>query len=143
MKLAIMRLLFCLIGRLEGFLLVKCHRMLGCLHHRRPAAPEPGGATPHETTLRLIDWLLSEGVQLPGGSEAGGVLGWFDGASSRFVYPETTGYYLTFLSFLHAHGWPVGGIPHRAPRDRKSTRLNSSHLVISYAVFCLKKQAHR
>src|SRR2546426_9316597 len=28
---------------------------------------------------------------------------------------------------------PVGG-------DRKSTRLNSSHLVISYAVFCLKKK---
>src|SRR5256885_14161121 len=28
--------------------------------------------------------------------------------------------------------WPVG--------DRKSTRLNSSHLVISYAVFCLKKK---
>src|SRR5256885_7930171 len=25
-------------------------------------------------------------------------------------------------------------------QDRKSTRLNSSHLVISYAVFCLKKQ---
>src|SRR5688500_19672041 len=25
--------------------------------------------------------------------------------------------------------------------DRKSTRLNSSHLVISYAVFCLKKKA--
>src|SRR2546426_6533691 len=27
-----------------------------------------------------------------------------------------------------------------AIRDRKSTRLNSSHLVISYAVFCLKKK---
>src|SRR5256885_12326415 len=27
-----------------------------------------------------------------------------------------------------------------ASADRKSTRLNSSHLVISYAVFCLKKQ---
>src|SRR5256885_3632229 len=27
--------------------------------------------------------------------------------------------------------------------DRKSTRLNSSHLVISYAVFCLKKKKHR
>src|SRR2546426_9377325 len=27
-----------------------------------------------------------------------------------------------------------------AERDRKSTRLNSSHLVISYAVFCLKKK---
>src|SRR5947199_10274604 len=28
----------------------------------------------------------------------------------------------------------------RALRDRKSTRLNSSHLGISYAVFCLKKK---
>src|SRR5256885_10041001 len=27
-------------------------------------------------------------------------------------------------------------------KDRKSTRLNSSHLVISYAVFCLKKKNH-
>src|SRR5256885_6475711 len=27
--------------------------------------------------------------------------------------------------------------------DRKSTRLNSSHLVISYAVFCLKKKMNR
>src|SRR2546426_8104360 len=33
---------------------------------------------------------------------------------------------------------PAGGRPSR--RDRKSTRLNSSHLVISYAVFCLKKK---
>src|SRR5256885_4082731 len=29
---------------------------------------------------------------------------------------------------------------HPADQDRKSTRLNSSHLVISYAVFCLKKK---
>src|SRR5256885_11094869 len=28
------------------------------------------------------------------------------------------------------------------PGDRKSTRLNSSHLVISYAVFCLKKKKY-
>src|SRR5215211_8593306 len=28
----------------------------------------------------------------------------------------------------------------RSRRDRKSTRLNSSHTVISYAVFCLKKK---
>src|SRR3989454_2196846 len=35
-----------------------------------------------------------------------------------------------------SEGEPVG-------RDRKSTRLNSSHLVISYAVFCLKKNTHR
>src|SRR5256885_12249444 len=34
---------------------------------------------------------------------------------------------------------------HRNPSvpDRKSTRLNSSHLVISYAVFCLQKKKHR
>src|SRR5256885_13241470 len=47
-------------------------------------------------------------------------------------------------------------VPHRTPNgstspsptrtsregDRKSTRLNSSHLVISYAVFCLKKKKY-
>src|SRR2546426_8459208 len=35
---------------------------------------------------------------------------------------------------VQAEPGPVRG------RDRKSTRLNSSHLVISYAVFCLKKK---
>src|SRR2546426_2408727 len=33
-----------------------------------------------------------------------------------------------------------GNLPPVANGDRKSTRLNSSHLVISYAVFCLKKK---
>src|SRR2546426_6813400 len=38
-------------------------------------------------------------------------------------------------------GAPGEGHAKREPdRDRKSTRLNSSHLVISYAVFCLKKK---
>src|ERR1039457_7501456 len=49
-------------------------------------------------------------------------------------------------------GWGPSGIPQvdlpghwppirgRSGTDRKSTRLNSSHLVISYAVFCLKKK---
>src|SRR5438067_6300469 len=31
---------------------------------------------------------------------------------------------------------------HSLPGDRKSTRLNSSHVSISYAVFCLKKKKH-
>src|SRR5256885_4813862 len=41
---------------------------------------------------------------------------------------------------------PTAGVDYHVPfggrkgRDRKSTRLNSSHLVISYAVFCLKKK---
>src|SRR3712207_8614410 len=44
----------------------------------------------------------------------------------------------------HILGWPNPG-PHRAQcpdraLDRKSTRLNSSHANISYAVFCLKKK---
>src|SRR5690625_7709835 len=30
---------------------------------------------------------------------------------------------------------------HRADQDRKSTRLNSSHVAISYAVFCLQKKS--
>src|SRR5690606_8984085 len=34
----------------------------------------------------------------------------------------------------------VDGLPEHALRDRKSTRLNSSHVKISYAVFCLKKK---
>src|SRR5256885_12633578 len=36
-----------------------------------------------------------------------------------------------------------GRIRQSASRDRKSTRLNSSHLVISYAVFCLKKKKNK
>src|SRR5437870_8921014 len=32
--------------------------------------------------------------------------------------------------------------PDDCPRDRKSTRLNSSHVAISYAVFCLKKKKY-
>src|SRR5215813_9849841 len=32
---------------------------------------------------------------------------------------------------------------HPQRRDRKSTRLNSSHVRISYAVFCLKKKKHK
>src|SRR5256885_5177917 len=43
------------------------------------------------------------------------------------VYPETRGVTLEEMQ-------------RRLKIDRKSTRLNSSHLVISYAVFCLKKK---
>src|SRR2546427_7913698 len=62
------------------------------------------------------------------------------------LFPYTT----LFRSEPHpACLWPVeharlqhlktGGTPTRK-RDRKSTRLNSSHSQISYAVFCLKKK---
>src|SRR5256885_4440352 len=39
-------------------------------------------------------------------------------------------------------GGRIGRDDFRA-QDRKSTRLNSSHLVISYAVFCLKKKKNK
>src|SRR6202171_6719704 len=43
----------------------------------------------------------------------------------------------TFESALPPFG---SELSHRNRQDRKSTRLNSSHLAISYAVFCLKKK---
>src|SRR5256885_16679119 len=57
------------------------------------------------------------------------------------LFPYTT----LFRSLASRRGWPFATKysrrrPSRTPRDRKSTRLNSSHLVISYAVFCLKKK---
>src|SRR5207244_12121895 len=50
------------------------------------------------------------------------------------------------LRILPAQGLrlPGGRADHRlGPQDRKSTRLNSSHQIISYAVFCLKKKTQQ
>src|SRR3989338_9839413 len=55
------------------------------------------------------------------------------------LFPYTT----LFRSYdLHEKSRPCGrcGDPKGKTRDRKSTRLNSSHSSISYAVFCLKKK---
>src|SRR3712207_8375032 len=43
---------------------------------------------------------------------------------------------------IHAMG-QKGDFAQRDREDRKSTRLNSSHANISYAVFCLKKKIHQ
>src|SRR5262252_10666461 len=53
------------------------------------------------------------------------------------LFPYTT--LFRTLAHCRAHGsrWSGGC---RGAGDRKSTRLNSSHTVISYAVFCLKKK---
>src|SRR2546426_6687564 len=45
-----------------------------------------------------------------------------------------------FIPNQVAGDWPAGSFFRKRRKDRKSTRLNSSHLVISYAVFCLKKK---
>src|SRR2546430_4216610 len=62
------------------------------------------------------------------------------------LFPYTT----LFRSYARRDGgWGKGdghrhdrGHGRRVRRDRKSTRLNSSHSQISYAVFCLKKKMH-
>src|SRR3712207_7371288 len=52
-------------------------------------------------------------------------------------------FFVGYLARELALGPPVVGLPDQVGRpqqDRKSTRLNSSHAIISYAVFCLKKK---
>src|SRR5437660_2949392 len=52
--------------------------------------------------------------------------------------------YLVMLAvlwiFRRGHPGKLNRMIHSTARDRKSTRLNSSHVAISYAVFCLKKK---
>src|SRR6202522_3169753 len=57
------------------------------------------------------------------------------------LFPYTTLFRSTDYSFcLFPPPPPSPHPPPPPPPDRKSTRLNSSHLRISYAVFCLKKK---
>src|SRR5205807_3942282 len=51
---------------------------------------------------------------------------------------ERAGVVRQIVPVCRAHS--ASGMKWGGTRDRKSTRLNSSHLVISYAVFCLKKK---
>src|SRR5437868_9039338 len=51
------------------------------------------------------------------------------------VFPEGSGSARALANFLSAFDRKLANA-----RDRKSTRLNSSHVSISYAVFCLKKK---
>src|SRR4051812_49488795 len=60
------------------------------------------------------------------------------------LFPYTT-LFRSLLPSTHAppgrQAPPTSGLePDQPLRDRKSTRLNSSHMSISYAVFCLKKK---
>src|SRR2546426_4921010 len=56
------------------------------------------------------------------------------------VNPEFLREGTSLQDFHHPAFTLIGSDDLHAGRDRKSTRLNSSHLVISYAVFCLKKK---
>src|SRR5690625_5752180 len=56
----------------------------------------------------------------------------------HFAAPQANGYTWYPYSFLMSTEQNEPGIS--SGLDRKSTRLNSSHVAISYAVFCLKKK---
>src|SRR5258708_25735938 len=59
------------------------------------------------------------------------------------LFPYTTLFRSVRMDLFDAEVWTVPFFSHRQQHwflDRKSTRLNSSHQIISYAVFCLKKK---
>src|SRR5947207_10579693 len=57
-------------------------------------------------------------------------------AASAFAVGGSEG-----IAALRRKEWRKGPAAQHFAEDRKSTRLNSSHTVISYAVFCLKKKS--
>src|SRR2546426_9217466 len=61
-------------------------------------------------------------------------------AAGRDRQPQLTGEVAAARQRRARLEGPGGVEPRHEIVDRKSTRLNSSHLVISYAVFCLKKK---
>src|SRR5258708_26757884 len=60
------------------------------------------------------------------------------------LFPYTTLFRSAFRQRArHPAGAHAQGTHGTRAGDRKSTRLNSSHQIISYAVFCLKKKKHQ
>src|SRR5699024_12173799 len=103
-----------------------------------PLARPPGehGHTGGEDLLRCRCVPAPEGVQ---GLGPGGIVGERDRpplGDTADAALDLRGARRPQLARLHPHVQPA----EEGTRDRKSTRLNSSHVSISYAVFCLKKK---
>src|SRR5207244_13473694 len=96
----------------------------------------PVSARPREPhsfpTRRSSDLLHSETAAALAGQDFDWELVFVDDGSTDGSYRE--------LVRLHAAYTHIRVVRLRRNLDRKSTRLNSSHQIISYAVFCLKKQ---
>src|SRR5690606_41999549 len=90
--------------------------------------------SPTTVTMRLCTLSLHDALPIyspPAGTAARGTLQFYSDSSR----PEPAGH-LECGRSRHGH-------PDRHSPDRKSTRLNSSHVKISYAVFCLKKKKYK
>src|SRR5690242_10167724 len=109
---------------------------------KRPRTGEPDVKTPEIIErMRVAGKLAAQALAEVGAHVAPGVTTDYldqvghDFLVSHHAYPSTLGYrgypksLCTSLNEVICHGI-----------DRKSTRLNSSHMSISYAVFCLKKK---
>src|SRR5256885_12909264 len=97
------------------------------------------------TTFPLIHVVVSLVGIIAGLVVAGGLVGgkrldrWAVVFLITTIATSATGFGFPFVAFLPSHAEEIVSLV-VLPIDRKSTRLNSSHLVISYAVFCLKKK---
>src|SRR5690606_39715333 len=98
-------------------------------------APPAHSTVPLHDALPICDRASGSHGELhlpPSALSVDGFGGSADGAGNRLRLPELRGGARRVVDPSHER--------HPPPRDRKSTRLNSSHVKISYAVFCLKKK---
>src|SRR3712207_8509951 len=93
---------------------------------------------PRSTLFPYTTLFRSNGTQVTGAKTESKL--WFhDGAWWAVMWDTATGDNLIHRLDPATQAWQRTGTV-VDPRDRKSTRLNSSHANISYAVFCLKKK---
>src|SRR5256885_11190611 len=83
---------------------------------------------PYTTLFRSAVWRCQEALTL----------------AQELAHPQSLVMARYYAAFLHQRRRETPAVQAQAEAlltlDRKSTRLNSSHLVISYAVFCLEKK---
>src|SRR5205814_6884182 len=100
----------------------------------RTRPPTSSTLFPYTTLFRSREQAVAEQPVTPDEAESADA-----GGSQAVPAASTTAGRVDELRRRHAEADAPTG-PDAAESDRKSTRLNSSHLGISYAVFCLKKK---
>src|SRR5437870_11520579 len=84
------------------------------------------------TTLFRSWWSVAVGLIIGGLSERSDLV--------EKIWMPISYMYMAVSGFFFLAAWLPPAVRGWALADRKSTRLNSSHVAISYAVFCLKKK---